>query len=430
MDVIHPHAAGIDIGAEELFTDVGKGSVKKFKTFTQDLISLKDYLKSNLIETVAMEATGIYWINLYEVLAEAGIDVWLVDGRETKQVPGRKTDVKDCQWIQKLHSHGLLKRCHVSTGDIRELRDFQRIREDHIELKSMHINHMQKALVKMNIRLVQVISQIHGKSGMAIIDAILEGKRDKNYLISLCHGRIIKNKSEDLAKALEGRYTDIGLFSLKQAREGFDFYAKQIGKCDLEIEKVLNKINIGKPEPKEVKKRKYLKGNAPNINDLGKHLLKIFDGKEATDIPGISDYTWLQLYGELGSDLSKWKTEKHFTSWLGLAPGQHRSGKMKKTKSRGKPRVGQIFRVLAQGLINSKKIAIGAFGRRLRSRKGPSVAIKAMARKLAILYWRLMVKGRDYVEKGIAFYENQIKHNKHKALQRLANELDVKVVFS
>ena len=179
-----------------------------------------------------------------------------------------------------------------------------------------------------------------------------------------------------------------------------------------------------------IKKRKYLKGNAPDIEDLGKYLLGLFDGKEATDIPGISDYTWLQLYGELGSDLSKWKTEKHFTSWLGLSPGQHNSGKMRRNKKKGKPRVGQIFRVIAQGLINSKKIAIGAFGRKLRSRKGPSVAIKAMARKVAILYWRLMVKGKAYVEKGIKHYEAQINRNKQKALIRLARELKVDIALT
>lgn len=429
MKILHSHAAGIDIGSQELFVSIGSGTIMKFKTFTEDLIALSQYLKDNGIKTVAMEATGIYWINLHEVLSERGLDVWLVDGRETKQVPGRKTDVKDCQWIQKLHSHGLLKKCHVSTGSVRELRNYQRLREDHIELKSMHINHMQKALVRMNIRLVQVISQVHGKSGMAIIDAILAGKRDKEYLMGLCHKRILNHKSEELSKALEGRYTQMGLFSLKQAREGYSFYKSQIEACDLEIEKLLNQMTKDKEEPKKVIKRKTVKGNAPNISELGVYLLKVFDGKEATTIPGISDYIWLQLYGELGSDLSKWKTEKHFTSWLGLAPGQHSSGKMRKTKSRGKPRVGQIFRVLAHGLINSKKIAIGVFGRKLRSRKGPRVAIKAMARKLAILYWRLMVKGRDYVERGIEHYQKQIQANKEKALRRLAVELNVQIVI-
>lgn len=428
MQLIHSRSAGIDIGSEELYVSIGKGKVTKFGTFTQDIEQLRDYLLSNSIESVAMEATGIYWINLYEVLAEANIDVWLVNGKETKQVPGRKTDVKDCQWIRQLHSYGLLNKCHVSTGNIRTLRDYQRLREDHIGMKSMSVNHMQKALVNMNVRLVQVISQVHGKSGLAIIDAILSGKRDVKYLMSLCHQRILNNKKQELEKALKGRYTDLGLFCLNQARQTYSFYQKQIENCDLKIEELLKKINGGKTPPKEVKKRKYLKGNAPNITDLGNHLLMVFGGKEATDIPGITDYTWLQLYGELGNDLSKWKTEKHFTSWLGLAPGQHNSGKMKRSKSKGKPRVGQIFRVIAQGLINSKKIAIGAFGRRLRSRKGPKVAIKAMARKLAILYWRLMVKGRDYMEKGVEHYQKQLRKNKEKAFVRLAKELDIQVV--
>jgi transposase len=428
MELIHSKSAGIDIGSEELYVSIGDGEVSKFGTFTQDIEELRDHLISNSIVTVAMEATGIYWINLYEVLAESGIDVWLVDGKETKQVPGRKSDVKDCQWIRQLHSYGLLNKCHVSTGDIRTLRDYQRLREDHIGMKSMSVNHMHKALVTMNIRLVQVLSQVHGKSGLAIIDSILSGNRDVEHLMSLCHKRILNNKREELEKALNGRYTDLGLFSLEQARQTYIFYEQQIEECDQKIENLLKKINGGKTPPAKPKKRKYLKGNAPNITDLGNHLLMVFAGKEATDIPGITDYTWLQLYGELGSDLSKWKTEKHFTSWLGLAPGQHNSGKMKRSKSRGKPRVGQIFRVIAQGLINSKKIAIGAFGRRLRSRKGPKVAIKAMARKLAILYWRLMVKGKEYMERGVEHYQKQLNRNKEKALIRLARELDVQIV--
>lgn len=428
MKLIHENSAGIDIGSEDLFVSIDEGQVRKFGTFTQDIEDLKDYLLANCIVSVAMEATGIYWINLYEVLADSGIDVWLVDGKETKQVPGRKTDVKDCQWIRQLHSYGLLNKCHVSTGDIRTIRDYQRLREDHIGMKSMSVNHMQKALVLMNLRLVQVLSQVHGKSGLAIIDAVLAGKRDVKYLMSLCHKRILNNKSEELEKALEGRYTELGLFSLEQARRTYSFYEDQIWRCDQKIEELLKKINVGLKPTKEIKKRKYLKGNAPKIADLGNHLLMVFAGKEATDIPGITDYTWLQLYGELGNDLSKWKTEKHFTSWLGLAPRQDNSGKKKNSKNRSKPRVGQIFRVIAQGLINSKKIAIGAFGRRLRSRKGPKIAIKAMARKLAILYWRLMVKGKDYMERGVEHYHLQLRKNKEIALTRLAKELDVQIV--
>lgn len=432
MERIRSNCAGIDIGSEYVFTSIGQGKVVKHSTFTQDFQLLRDYLLKNRIETVAMEATGVYWVVLYDILGEAGLDVWLVDGRQTKQVPGRKTDVKDCQWIQQLHSHGLLNKSHVAVGDIKELREYQRIREDHIRSSSMHINHMQKALTQMNIRLTEVISQIHGKSGMAMIDAILAGKRNKQYLLGLCHGRIKKAKSEQILKALQGKYSEMGLFSLGQSRRSYQYYQDLILECDDQIRKVLNRINKGKtlPPKEKVKKRKYAKGNHPKIDDLGRHLMSIFGGNDATDIPGISDYIWLQLYGEIGNDLSKWKTEKHFASWLGLAPGQHNSGKRKQRgKKSGKPKAGQIFRIMAQGLINSRKIAIGAFGRKLRSRKGPAVAIKAMARKLAIQYWRLIVKGKTYVEYGVKQYEEQVAQQKIRALMKLAKKMNATVSF-
>jgi len=355
MERIRTRCGGIDIGSEYVFTSIGQGKVVKHATFTEDFYALMDYLLENDIQSIAMEATGVYWVVLYDILNESGIDVWLVDGRQTKQVPGRKTDVKDCQWIQQLHSHGLLSKSHVATGDIKELREYQRIREDHIRSSSMHINHMQKALTQMNIRLTEVLSQIHGKSGMAIIDAILAGKRNKQYLLGLCHGRIKKEKSEQVLKALNGKYSEMGLFSLRQARGTYQYYQIQIKECDDQIQKVLKRINKDSdlPPKEEVKKRKYSKGNHPKIEDLGRHLISIFKGRDASDIPGISDYIWLQLYGEIGNNLSKWKTEKHFTSWLGLAPGQNNSGKRnRRGKKRGKPKAGQIFRVIAQGLIN------------------------------------------------------------------------------
>jgi len=432
MEKIRSNCAGIDIGSENVFTSIGQGDVVKHLTFTEDFHLLRKYLLDNKIQSVAMEATGVYWVVLYDILEEAGLDVWLVDGRQTKQVPGRKTDVKDCQWIQQLHCHGLLSRSHVAVGDIKELREYQRIREDHIRSSSMHINHMQKALTQMNIRLTEVISQIQGKSGMAIIDAILAGNRNKRYLLDLCHGPIKKEKSKQILKALEGRYTDMGIFSLGQARKSYQYYQTLILECDAQIEKVLKRINKDKtlPPKEEVKKRKYAKGNHPKIEDLGRHLMSIFRGKDATDIPGISDYIWLQLYGEIGDDLRKWKTEKHFTSWLGLAPGQHNSGKRRqRSRKRGKPKAGQIFRVIAQGLIQSRKIAIGAFGRKLRSRKGPAIAIKAMARKLAVQYWRLIVKGKTYVEYGIKHYEEQVAQQKLRALMKLAKKMNATVTF-
>jgi hypothetical protein len=290
----------------------------------------------------------------------------------------------------------------------------------------MHINHMQKALTEMNIRLPEVLSQIHGKSGMAMIEAILSGERDKSTLLALCHESVRKTKSEDVLKALEGYYTQAGLFSLRQAYHGYQFYQQQIAECDVQIQNVLDQINNG--EPTAGGKRKAIRHNRPDIENLGGHLLSIFGGKDASVMPGITDYTWLQIYSEVGSDLSRWQTEKHFTSWLGLSPGQNHSGKKKRNARKGRPKAGQIFRQMAQSLMNSKKIALGAFCRRLKSRKGPAIAIKATARKIAAQYWRLMVKGAQYVEQGVARYEEQILKQKHKYLNKLALELDVVIV--
>ena len=428
MEKIRTNVAGIDIGAKKVFTSVEGQPVVSHFTFTEDFRLLRDYLLKHKVKTVAMEATGVYWVILYEILEEAGIDVWLVDGRQTKQVPGRKTDVKDCQWIQELHSYGLLSRCLVVDTDIKELRSYLRLREDHINTSAMHINHMQKALTLMNIRLKEVLSQIHGASGMAIIEAILNGERDKNVLVSLCHLSVLKNKKELVIKALEGKYTEAGLFALKQAYDGYKFYLRQIEECDKRINIVMNRIGQSGKGQEVKKKRKAIRHHRPAVEKLAPNLINIFEGKDATIISGITDYTWMQLLAETGYDLTKWPTEKHFTSWLGLSPGQNNSGKMRRNaKKRGRPKAGQIFRTIAQGLINSKNIAIGSFGRRLRGRKGPSIAIKAMARKVAVLYWRVMAKGLDYAEQGIKRYDEQILANKMKTFNKLAKELKIEI---
>ncbi len=271
MKKIRSNVAGIDIGAKKVFTSVEGQPVVSHLTFTEDFILLRDYLHKHNVRTVAMEATGIYWVILYEMLEEAGIDVWLVDGRQTKQVPGRKTDVKDCQWIMELHGYGLLNRCLVVDSDIKELRSYVRLREDHIKSSAMHINHMQKALALMNIRLTEVLSQIHGASGIAIIEAILNGERDKNVLVSLCYSSILKKKKELVIKALEGKYTEAGLFALKQAYEGYKFYLSQINECDKRISTVINKIGqSGKGQ--DVKKNGKSSGT---INQMLKTLAKI-----------------------------------------------------------------------------------------------------------------------------------------------------------
>lgn len=428
MRKIRNNAAGIDIGAKKVFVYVEGQDVRSYFTFTEDFEALSQYLVNHKIDTVAMEATGVYWGILYDILEEAGIDTWLVDGRQTKQVPGRKTDVKDCQWIQELHSLGLLNRCFVAKDDVKELRNYHRLREDHIRSSSMHINHMQKALTEMNIRLKEVLSQIHGVSGLKIIGAVLEGERDQNVLLKMCHISILKNKKEEVLKSLNGRYTKSGLFALKQAYEGYRFYQEQINQCDKEIEQIIHKMGNGKKDGDLPKKRKVIRHNKPEVKDLGANLIDIFDGTDATIISGITDYSWMQLLSEVGTDLTRWKTEKHFTSWLGLAPGQHNSGKIKRNKRKqGHPKGGQIFRQIAQGLINSKTIALGSFGRRIRSKKGPGKAIKATARKLAELYWRVMVKGLAYAEYGIKRYEQQLLIQRQKSVQRLANELNLQL---
>jgi transposase len=431
MKKIRENSAGIDIGAKSVFVYVEGEKVRNYFTFTEDFEKLRDYLLELKVKTVAMEATGVYWVILYEILEESGLDVWLVDGRQTKQVPGRKTDVKDCQWIQELHSCGLLNRCFVAKNEIKELRAYTRLREDHIRSASMHINHMQKALIQMNIRLKEVLSQIHGKSGIAIIEAILNGERDRNKLVELCHYSVLNKKKVEVYKSLKGRYTEEGIFALQQAYDAYMFYQKQIDQCDERLDIVINKMgNNGGGKTKE-SSRKAIRHHKPNVSKLGDNLLDIFDNKDATQIGGISDYTWMRLLSEIGTDLKRWPSEKHFTSWLGLSPGQNNSGKKRKSaRKKGKPMAGQIFRQIAQGLLNSKHIALGAFGRRIRARKGPSIAIKAMARKLAAIYWRIMVHGLEYAENGVKKYEEQMLKQKMKSFIRLANELEMQGVDS
>jgi transposase len=264
---------------------------------------------------------------------------------------------------------------------------------------------------------------------MAIIEAILAGERDRHVLTGLCHGKVLKTKKEFIFKALEGRYTESGLFALRQAHEAYLFYLRQIEACDRQIETVLNRIGGGTDHKPQ--KRKAIRHHKPAVDKLAPNLLNVFEWKDATLISGITDYTWMQLLAETGSDLTKWPTEKHFTSWLGLAPGQHHSGMMRRNaKKKGHPTAGGIFRTIAQGLINSKNIAIGSFGRRLRGRKGPKIAIKAMARKVAILYWRVMVKGLDFAEQGTRLYEQQIVANKINTLNKLVNELNGKYTIN
>ncbi len=257
------------------------------------------------------------------------------------------------------------------------------------------------------------------------------GFLDSNFQVGLnmCHARIIKHKRTEVLKALRGKYTKAGLFALKQAFDSYQFYQQQIAACDKEIERVIHDSGKGSKDKDLPAKRKPVRHNKPQVEDLGANMIDIFDGKDATLVSGITDYSWLKLLAETGTDLTRWMSSKHFTSWLGLAPGQHWSGKKQRNKKKkGKPKAGQIFREIAQSLIESKHTAIGAFGRRIRSKKGPAIAIKAVARKVAIQYYNVIVHGLDFVEKGVKNYEKLLLARKHRSLEKLAKELNVQVV--
>lgn len=426
------HAAGIDIGSQKVFVALEDKQVRSFDTFTSSYIELVRYLKENRILKVAMEATGVYWITLYDILEQAGFEVYLVNPADSKNLPGRKTDVQDCQWIRELFCMGLLRKSFVPKDFIRELRCYTRLREDKIQTASMHINHMQKAMVQMNIRLTEVLSQVHGASGMAMIEAILKGERDAQKLLLLCHSSLLKKKSEQILEALKGNYKQEYLFELQMAYDGYMFYQKQIAHCDKKIETLLKEETKDKNYDKEkIKdhKIKPIRHNKPMVSDLHEHLLKL-NNVNATALPGISDYSFLRLTSELGTDLkAQWPSEKNFTSWMGLAPGQNRSGKMnKRSKKKSITRAGQIFKQAAQTLLQSKNIALGDFARRLRAKRGPAIAIKATARKLAELYYKLFTKGLDYVEQGLKFYQDKQKEKKLYYLKKQALELNLQLV--
>lgn len=426
---MHQNAAGIDIGSEKIFIGMPDGIVNNYSTFTQPMQEAVNFLKQQGITTVAMESTGVYGVVLFEMLEAAGIEVFLVNPAHLKRVPGRKTDVLDCQWIQQLHSYGLLSQSFIPPDDVRKLRAYVRLRETYIEDAATYINRMQKALTVMNIRLHQVIAQIQGASGMRIIKAILQGERNPHNLLLLCEERIIKNKAEDVVASLQGNYKAEHLFALQQAVECYEFFQKKINACDVQLNGHLKNITALKEKPQKINKAKPIRHHKPMIEDFHVTMVKLMDGKDMTALPGITDYNLLQITAETGNDLSRWPTEKHFTSWLKLAPGKHASGKLnKKVKYKATPRAGQLFREAAQSLMQSKHIALGQFARRLRAKKGSYIAIKATARKLAEMFYRAATKGLEYVEKGIEQYQKQWQEQQLKLLYKKAKALNFELV--
>lgn len=422
LHIIHPHCAGIDIGSENIFIGIEEHDVVSFATFTDEYLKAIAFLQEHHITSVAMEATGVYWIALFDMLEAAGISVCLVNGRQVKNLPGRKSDVADCQWLQQLHAYGLLRPCFIPDDTIRQLRIYTRLRTDHLSMASSHIQHMQKAFDLMNIKLHNVISQLHGVSGMRIVNAILEGERNPETLAELCEASILKHKRALVIASLKGHYKAEHLFALRQGKQAYEFYQRQIGECDLQIQSLLTQVTDDLPTPPHITPPKPIRHNAPKIDDLHLKLMKLTEGNDPSRITGLTDKTLLEIIAETGLDLAAtWKTEKHFTSWLALAPSMHQSGKSnKKRKLKKTSRAGQIFREAALSIANSKHSALSGFYKRIKAKKGFKVALKATARKIAVLYYNLMTKGYDFVEQGIINYQQRFKEQQLVRLHKQA----------
>lgn len=421
ISVVNSNTAGIDIGSRKIFIGIADKPVQSFGTFTDDFLQAVTYLKENNISSVAMEATGVYWVCLYDLLDQSDFDVILVKSSQAKAIPGRKTDVADCQWIQQLHSYGLLRSSFIPPQQIRVLRSFVRQRRVNLQLASDHIRRAHKALELMNIKLQNVITQINGKSGLAILQAIINGNHNPEELALLCDNSILKKKKDAVIKSLKGNFSQENIFLLKQAVDAYLFYMQQVDDCDKQIEKHLSLLTDEIPAPEKIKKPKPIRHHKPNIDQLHLKLMKMTGGKDASQITGLTDSTLLQIISEVGTDLSRFPTEKHFTSWLGLAPNSHQSGLTnKKKRFKRHTSAGQVFRLAAQAIAQSKHLALTSFYHRIKVRKGSLGAIKATARKIAVIFYNVMTKGIEFAEQGIKLYEQKIKERQLKYLHKQA----------
>lgn len=422
LPVLNPHAAGIDVGSEKFFVSVAGEAPKVFLTVTEQMKELCDYLKSAGVQTVAMEATGVYWINVYGALEEAGLKAIVVNGGHCKNFPGRKSDMKDSQWVAVLHAHGLLSSGFVPPAHIRRLRDYLRLRSDLVSMAAQHVQHMQKAMDRLNIKIHVVISDITGVSGMKIIEAILAGERDPKKLVQLCDQQILKTKKASMLEALHGIWRQEHLFALQLALESYKSYQRQIAQCDEKIAQVLKEMSDGKATP-ELGNAKELRHNALVIEGLQKQMAQIF-GKDLTKLPCINESTAAVLLAEFGDDISRWKDWRHFGSWLALAPCCAQSGKTRRRQKRYLTRAGRVLCRAVQCMAVGKHTWLASFYRRIRAKRGAKVAIKATAYKLAKLIYLVLTKGWEYVEQGIAKYEQRMREMQVKALHKLAKNLN------
>ncbi|MHB0912340.1 MAG: IS110 family RNA-guided transposase [Armatimonadota bacterium] len=437
------NAAGIDVGAESHYVAVPEGRanpcVREYRCYTSDLHALAAWLKDCNIETVAMESTGVYWIPVFQILDSMGFNVILVNPKYVKNVAGRKTDVLDCQWIQQLHTYGLLPSSFRPEHDICVLRNYWRHRDMLIKYAASHVQHMHKSLELMNLHIHKAISDITGATGMRIIRAILDGEHDPHVLAAMRDHRI-KRDSAELAKALEGDYRPEHLFTLRQALSLYEFYLQQVAECDKQIEQFLIQLEeltspnrstsstgVGTDDVKP-RKRKRAGGHAPSF-DLQSHLTILCGGVDITEIGGMNVVNALTVISETGTDMSKWPTEKHFCSWLALSPNSRISGGKVLTSRTRKivSRAANAFRLAAQCLHNSST-ALGAFFRRIKSRLGSKAAITATAHKIARIYYNMLKYGKSYVDQGQDYYEQRYQQRIIKRLRKKAGEMGFELV--
>jgi len=435
--VLEPNAAGIDIGAEEIFVAVpperDAEPVRRFGAFTCDLKALADWLDACGVRTVAMESTGVYWIPLFQTLEERGFEVYLVNAHYLKSVPGRKSDASDCQWIQYLHSVGLLRGSFRPPHQICSIRALWRHRGSLLQMASEHIQHIQKALSQMNVQVHHVLSDVTGVSGLAILDAILAGERNPVTLAQLCNKRV-KSPREKVVKALEGDYRPEHLFTLRQSLEGYRFYQDLIAKLDVEIRRLMEDlpgaVDAGAPLPPRTKHTVFQRqGNDPEF-DLRGQLYRIA-GVDLTDVPGVSAATAQVILSEIGPDLSRFRNASAFASWLGLCPERRVSGgKLLSCRTRKvKNRAAIALRMGANSLCRAKGY-FGEFFRRMRAKLGAAQAITATAHKIARVLYHVLTTKEPYAETIFHRLDEQARHRAEARLRKQAALLGLQLIPS
>jgi transposase len=425
MPIINPRAAAIDIGARfhvvAVPADLVGEPVQTFQAFTSELHRMAEWLKALGITTVAMESTGVYWVPVYEILQGAGIGVIVTNARDARSVPGRKSDVNDAQWLQRLHACGLLRASFRPDREIGALRAYLRLRERHLDYAAAHVQHLQKALTFMNLHLHHVVSDVTGQTGMRIIRAIVGGERDPKVLASMRDLRC-KATPQTIEASLRGNYQPEHVFALKQSLELHDFYLRQVEQCDRQIESTLRTLSLKKQAPADPLPAPRHKTKASHAVDFDvRPTLYQLAGTDLTQIHGIGPYLALRLISECGTDLSRWPTVKHFASWLSLSPGCKISGgKVLSSKTRRSSNPIAVHLRLAAVTVGRTPTALGAFYRRLAARIGKAKAVTATARKIAVLFYNTMRFGIDYQDPGANYYEAKYRDRAIKQLRRRA----------